>query len=352
MLLPLNETDFNRLDFIATDADIKQYYEEVSQRLNRGPALTYGIDALGSEAAIEPEFLGRVERFSAWLDQQTHVESVASIVDLVKTVNRVQHQDDEAFYRLPDDKSTVTNHLLSYGLAQSEDFPLFGFINTDFSLLNLFVNATPISNQELIDLDEQITRKFNEDFPDAELIHGSSILLFARMDELVTIELLQGYSLSLILITLSLIVGLRSVYFGILSVIPNLLPATMVFGMWALFVGQLDPFVMMLFSISIGLVVDDTVHILTHYLESRRNGADKASSINHAIKTAGPALSITTLVLALGTTILIGASTLYFQQAAKLLVPIVVLALVLDLLYLPTILRRFDNRFKSEPMTS
>ena len=184
------------------------------------------------------------------------------------------------------------------------------------------------------------------------MIHGSSIMLFARMDELVTIELLQGYSLSLILITLSLIVGLRSVYFGILSVIPNLLPATMVFGMWALLVGQLDPFVMMLFSISIGLVVDDTVHILSHYLESRRDGADKTSAINHAITTAGPALSITTLVLALGTTILIGASTLYFQQAAKLLVPIVVLALVLDLLYLPTILRRFDNRFKSEPMTS
>ena len=61
----------------------------------------------------------------------------------------------------------------------------------------------------------------------------------------------------------------------------------------------------------------------------------------------GPALTITTLVLALGTTILIGANTLYFQQAAKLLVPIVILALVLDLLYLPTILKRFDNQFKT-----
>jgi len=59
---------------------------------------------------------------------------------------------------------------------------------------------------------------------------------------------------------------------------------------------------------------------------------------------AGPALTITTLVLALGVTILIGANTIYFQQAAKLLVPIVVLALILDLLYLPTILKRFDKK--------
>jgi hypothetical protein len=164
------------------------------------------------------------------------------------------------------------------------------------------------------------------------------------MDELVTTELLQGYSISLLLITLTLIIGLRSIYFGILSVLPNLLPATMVFGVWALFVGQLDPFVMMLFSISIGQVVDDTVHILSHYLDSRQTGMDTSESTNFAINTAGPALTITTMVLALGTTILIGASTLYFQQSAKLLVPIVVLALVLDLLYLPTILKRFDKR--------
>ncbi|MCS5580014.1 MAG: hypothetical protein NZ837_05685, partial [Gammaproteobacteria bacterium] len=63
-----------------------------------------------------------------------------------------------------------------------------------------------------------------------------------------------------------------------------------------------------------------------------------------AIRVAGPALTITTLVLALGVTILIGANTIYFQQAAKLLVPIVVLALILDLLYLPTILKRFDKK--------
>jgi predicted RND superfamily exporter protein len=216
-------------------------------------------------------------------------------------------------------------------------------------LINLFINVVPSSNQQLLDLDEKITKKFAQDFPELTLLHGSSILLFSRMDELVTIELLQGYSVSLLLITLSLIVGLRSIYFGILSVLPNLLPATIVFGIWAVLVGQLDPFVMMLFSISIGLVVDDTVHLLSHYLDRRRAGADKTESIDHAILTAGPALTITTLVLALGTTILIGANTIYFQQAAKLLVPIVVLALILDLLYLPTILKRFDNKVMKLP---
>lgn len=353
LLMPLNETDFDRLDFVAPDDDIRQYYDEVSQRMNRGPALSYAIDTGAEDAAIDIDFLQRVDNFSGWLQQQQDIESTATLVDVLKTINRFQHEEDEAFYELPDDTTTVTNYLNAYKIVQSADFPLEGFINTDFSTISLLINATPMSNQQLIDLDQRITDRFSEDFASAELMHGSGILLFARMDELVTIELLQGYSISLVLITLSLIVGLRSVYFGILSVLPNLLPATMVFGVWALFVGQVDPFVMMLFSISIGLVVDDTVHILSHYLDNRRQGADQRDSIDQAIKTAGPALTITTLILAIGTTILIGANTLYFQQAAKLLVPIVLLALVLDLLYLPTILKRFDNKFQAEePMTS
>ena len=347
LLLPLNQTDFNRLDFIATDSDIKQYYDDVTEKINRGPALSYGVDTGRVDGGIQPAFLREIDQFVNWLGEQQDIESVASIAEIVKTVGRVANQNDSAFFQIPDTPESVGNYLNAYRLVETEDLSLSGFINSDNSLIAVFVTATPMSNQQLIDLDGRITDKFKEDFPQLELLHGSGILLFARMDELVTIELLQGYSISLLLITLSLIVGLRSIYFGILSVLPNLLPATIVFGLWALFVGQLDPFVMMLFSISIGLVVDDTVHILSHYLEGRRIGANMEDSISHAIRVAGPALTITTAVLALGTTILIGANTLYFQQAAKLLVPIVVLALVLDLLYLPTILKRFDNRFKS-----
>jgi len=348
LLLPLNETDFNRLDFIATDAEIKQFYDEVGTRMNRGPALTYGIDSNLLDGAIEPLFLAQVEELHDWLLARGDVESVASVIDLVKTVNRVQHQENPLYYALPEDIDSVAAYLNGYETVQSEDFPLSSFINPDFSMITLFVNAIPMSNQELIDLDEELTGYFAEhftaQFPAATLIHGSGILLFSRMDELVTVELLQGYAVSLLLITLSLIIGLRSVYFGLLSMLPNLFPATIVFGFWALFVGQLDPFVMMLFSISVGLVVDDTVHILSHYLEARDAGMDQHNAISHSIKTAGAAVCITTLIIALGTTILIGANTIYFQQAAKLLVPIVILALALDLLYFPSILKRFDKR--------
>lgn len=343
-LLPLNETDFNRLDFIANDSDIRQYYDEIADNMNRGPALNYAIDTGTENGALSIEFLREVEAFGNWLLTQTVVESQASLVDVLKTIHQFINDRDPDYFYLPDSKQTVENYLDAFEMVNSREFPVSGFINEDASAITILINATQISNQEVIDLDQRITDEFPNFFQSAELIHGSGLLLFSRMDELVTTELLQGYSISLLLITITLIFGLGSWYFGFLSVVPNLLPATMVFGFWALLVGQLDPFVMMLFSISIGLVVDDTVHILSHYLESRRLGANQNEAIAHSIRIAGPALTVTTMVLALGTTILIFANTLYFQQSAKLLVPIVVLALVLDLIYLPTILRRFDKK--------
>ncbi len=346
LLLPLNETDFDRLDYIASDSDLKLYYDLVNEHMNRGPAITYGINSQNNEGAIDPEFLYQVEEFSNWLTDQEDVESIISVTEVLKTINQIVNDNDESYFLLPEEKETNTNYLNAYRMVEQNYLPLANFLNENNSYLTLTVNAAPMSNQEIIDLDERITARFSESFTSAELVHGSGILLFARMDELVTIELLQGYSISLLLITLSLVIGFRSLYFGVLSVLPNLLPATIVFGLWALFIGQLDPFVMMVFSISIGMVVDDTVHILSHYLEGRRSGADKAGAVAHSIKIAGPALTITTMVLAFGTTVMIFANTLYFQQSAKLLVPIVVLALVLDLVYLPTILKRFDNKFK------
>lgn len=344
-MLPLNETDFNRLDFISDAAGLREYFDAVGERLDRGPSISYAVDAGARDGAIDPAFLVRMEALVDWLGERDEIESTASVVELLKTVNEMRYDDPDA-YLLPDDSETIENYLRAYRFVQNLDFPLTNFLSVDRSIAALTVNARPMSNQELIDLNDLIDARFEATFPEADLVHGSGLLVFARMDERVTVELLQGYSLSLALITLTLVFGLGSVYFGILSIIPNLLPAAIVFGFWGLLVGTLDPFVMMLFSISIGLVVDDTVHVLTHYLAKRREGEDIQTAVAHAIRTAGPALTITTLVLTLGTTFLMAASTFYFQQAARLLVPIVVLALLLDVFYLPAILRRFD-KFRS-----
>ena len=139
-----------------------------------------------------------------------------------------------------------------------------------------------------------------------------------------------------------MIVGLRSLKYGLISILPNLFPATIVFGFWGLLVGNLSPYTLMLFSISIGLVVDDSVHILSKYISAKRDGATPIEAVRYSIDKAGSAITITTLSLAVGTFLLIFSSSAIFQDVALLITPIIVTALFLDLLFLPPLLVRID----------
>ena len=177
--------------------------------------------------------------------------------------------------------------------------------------------------------------------------HGDNSILFARLDRSISVQLLQGFTLSFVLITLTLLIGLKSVRYGLLSMIPNLFPATIVFGFWGLFVGELSPYILMLFSISIGLVVDDSVHVLSKYIFARREGETPEAAVQYSLEKAGSAITITTLSLALGTLILVLSNTFYYQNVALLLTPIIVAALLLDLFFLPPLLVKFDNWWES-----
>ena len=179
--------------------------------------------------------------------------------------------------------------------------------------------------------------------PEFQITRGDNTILRARVQSVLSSELMQGFAMSFLLITLTMLVGLRSVRYGLLSLLPNLFPATIVFGFWGLFVGELSPYNLMLFSISIGLVVDDSVHVLSKYIAAKQQGQSVQESIRYSMDKAGSAITITTASLALGTFMLVFSNTEIFQNVALLITPIIVVALFLDLLFLPPLLMRFDR---------
>jgi predicted RND superfamily exporter protein len=219
--------------------------------------------------------------------------------------------------------------------------PLF---NPDYSAVRLEIGTSGLSNGELLLFNDKI-ESWIEDNIDAKytVMHGDYSILFARLQHSISVQLLQGFTLSFILITLTLIVGLRSLRYGLLSIGPNLFPATIVFGFWGVFVGELSPYILMLFSISIGLVVDDSVHVLSKYIVARRAGDTPEDAVRYCLDKAGSAITITTLSLALGTLVLVFSNTFYYQNVALLLTPIIIVALLLDLLFLPPMLVRYDT---------
>ncbi len=344
LLLPLNRLDFNRYSFVDEESDFHYVMTALREKIGNDQSLVYSISSGQYYGITEPEFLHQVDEFSRWVEAQPEASFVTSYTDLLRALNKSEHDDDEAFDVLPEDKLQIIDYLVGYQLIQEIEPNLEPIFNSDYSAIRLVVGTSNLTNGELIILNDRIDAWIAAHMnPDYRVMHGDNSILFARLDHSTTVELAKGFSLSFVLITLTLLVGLRSLRYGLLSIMPNLFPATIVFGFWGLFVGELSPYILMLFSISIGIVVDDSVHILSKYISAKREGASPVEAVRYSLDKAGSAITITTLALAVGTFILVLSNTFHFQNVALLLTPIIVVALLLDLFFLPPLLIRFDQ---------
>lgn len=343
-LLPMNKVDFNRFSFVDKDSDFHHAMKALSEKIGNDESLGYSISSGDYYGITEPGFLGEVDRFSTWLEEQEEVSFVRSYTGLLKDMNAAEHDDDEAYEVLPTDNLQIIDYLVSYQLVQEIEPHLEPLFNADYSAVRLEVGTSNLSNMELLALSDKIDGWIDDNLnPNFDVLHGDYSILFARLEHSISVQLLQGFTLSFILITLTLIIGLRSIRYGMLSIAANLFPATIVFGFWGLFVGELSPYILMLFSISIGLVVDDSVHMLSKYIVARKKSQSPEQAVDYSLDKAGSAITITTASLALGTFVLVFSNTFYYQNVALLLTPIIVVALLLDLLFLPQLLIRYDR---------
>jgi hypothetical protein len=160
------------------------------------------------------------------------------------------------------------------------------------------------------------------------------------------IESMLGASFgALILISTILIFALRSFRLGFISLIPNLAPAFMAFGIWGILVGQVGLGLSVIASLTIGIVVDDTIHFLSKYLRARREeNMDPTEAVRYAFNTVGTAMWVTTIALVAGFSVLTISGYNVNAQMGLLSAITISLALLLDFFFLPALLMMMDRK--------
>jgi len=167
----------------------------------------------------------------------------------------------------------------------------------------------------------------------------SAQVMFTYIAERNVENMVGGSLIAILAISAIMVIALRSFGLGLLSMIPNALPILVTFGAWALLVGEIGFSVATVASISLGIVVDDTVHFLSKYSRAQReHGLDRASSIRHAFRSVGPAIAVNSLVLAVGFALLTASNFKINADMGLLTALAIVFALILDFLLLPALL--------------
>jgi hypothetical protein len=157
--------------------------------------------------------------------------------------------------------------------------------------------------------------------------------------------MLKGSVLALFLISFLMIFALRSLRLGMISFIPNLLPAIVAFGVWAIINGTVNIGLSIVIGMTMGIVVDDSIHFLSKYRRARlEKGMDAEDAVRYAFSLVGRAVVVTSVILVAGFGILSTSAFGMNADMGLMTAVTIALALAIDLFMLPPILIWLDGK--------
>ena len=296
----------------------------------------------------DPGFLKDVAAFSDWYRAQPETIHVNTLTDIMSRLNKNMHGDDQEYYKLPDKRDLSAQYLLLYEMSLPYGLDLNNQIDVEKSSIRLIPSLKTISSNEMLELNTRAYDwlKANTTHIDLSANPGSGTgLMFANIGKRNIKSMLMGTTLALIMISMILVIAFRSLKIGVISLMPNLIPAALGFGLWGLFVGEVGLALSVVTGMTLGIVVDDTVHFLSKYLRARREkGLNSQDAVVYAFSTVGRALVITSFVLIAGFLVL-SLSSFELNSGMGLLTAIVIaFALAADFLLLPPLLMKFEEK--------
>ncbi|EPB6520358.1 RND family transporter [Vibrio parahaemolyticus] len=343
-LIPLNKVNDESVEYFGQRNEFRQAADFMEERISGMTNISIAIKTNESQGIAAPGFLNTIGEFSSWLRDQPETDHVATLADVYKRLNKNMHGDDEAYYSLPQERELAAQYLLLYEMSLPYGLDLNNQINVDKSSIKMVLTVANLGSVELVDLENRIYQWFAEHAPQYQVVASSPSLMFAHIGETNMASMLSTLPITLVLISALLIFALRSVRLGLISLMPNIAPAVIGFGLWALISGEINLGLSVVVTLTLGIVVDDAVHFLSKYQRARREGQTAEQAVRYAFHTVGRALWITTVVLVAGFSVLAMSSFRLNADMGQLSAIVIFIALVVDFLFLPTLLMLFDKK--------
>lgn len=290
------------VEYFGESIDFRPNTEFMLRYLGGIYTIEYAINAGGYNGIHEPEYLNHLEMFADWLRRQAEVDHVYSLSDLHKRLNMVANDGDHSWYHIPHSMEVAKENFDRYAQNLPNGLRMTHRITLDYSTSKVTVILKDISSREIQEFKRRSERWLKYNTPEVMHARGASpTILFSEVSEQNLTKMLQGNILTLITISLTMIFMLKSIKIGIISIIPNFVPFIMGYGLWGMFEGEINMAVAIAAAVSLGVIVDDTIHFLSKYHRARtERGMDVEDAVRYAFHVTGVAIVITTLILLFG----------------------------------------------------
>lgn len=342
--IPKNELNDDFVKYFDHSVPYRAATDFMQDNLSGMMAVEISVKTGISSGINDPAYLNAISDFTDWLRQKEETDHVNTITDTLKRLNKNMHADDPAWYKLPDNQELSAQYLLLYEMSLPYGLDLNNQLDVDKSSSRIVATFKNMTSNQLIKVENEMIKWFKQHAPQYEVDIASPSLMFAHIGQRNITSMLIGTTLALVLISILLGFALKSVRFGFISLLPNLIPAAMAFGLWGLYSGQVGLGLSVVIGMTLGIVVDDTVHFLSKYLHAKREkNVSTKEAVHYAFDNVGRALWITTFVLVAGFTVLAQSSFKMNAETGLLTAITIFIALVIDFLFLPPLLMSIDK---------
>ncbi|OPZ97560.1 MAG: MMPL family protein [Planctomycetes bacterium ADurb.Bin412] len=325
--------------------DIRRAIDFVETNLTGWDIIEYSVGSGAPGGIHDPAYLAKLEEFANWYRQQDKVIHVNTITNVIKRLNQNMNGNDESYYRIPEQRELAAQYMLLYRMSLPAGLDLNHQINVDESATRMIVTMRDATSRELRQMDEKARQWLAASAPASMYSYGSGLsMVWAHISERNIKSMLYSTLGGGVSISLVLIFALRSLKLGLVSMLPNVLPAFVAFGAWGYLAGQVGLGLSVVAAMTLGIVVDDTVHFVSKYLHARREeGKTAAEAVRYSYHTVGTAVWIINLSLAAGFLVLTLSGYKVSSEMGLLSALTIILAMFFDFLLTPSLLMNVEK---------
>ncbi len=331
----------NVINWLSDKETVTKDVPFVDNELNGSITIEVVVDSGNENGLHEPDLLNRIENLTSVIgnikNDNIYVGKILTINDIIKEINQALHENNPEFYTIPADRITIAQELLLFENSGSDD--LEKIVDSQFSKTRFTIKTPWVDAVFINDFIEHIQPLFQKEFlgkADISITGISSLM--ARSIPAALQSMATSYGIAFIVITLMMIFLVGEKKIGLLCMAANLLPIFMTMGIMGSLNIRLDMSTIMIGSMAIGVVVDDTVHVIYNFNKYYEQTGNVHQAIRDTLLGTGRALLLTSLILSSGFFILIVSSLSLLNIFGILTGVTIIFALLADLILAPALI--------------
>ena len=313
----------------------------LDEKLRGTMSLEVVLDTGRENGLHEPAVLTKIEaagrRAEAIDEGDLFIGQAVSIVDIVKETHQALNENRPEAYVVPSDRELIAQELLLFENSGVDD--LEEVVDTQFQTARLSLRAPFVDALLYADFIEHVREQISEVVgPDIEIEMTGFMPVLASVMSAVITSMARSYAIALLIITPMMILLLKDLRLGVMSMIPSLIPVVVTIGVMGWLGMPIDATTMLIGAMVIGLAVDDTIHFMHKFRIYFTELGDSKLAIRATLETTGAALLFTSLVLTGGFGVFLLASMVNTQNFGFLAATGAATAFLADLVVAPALM--------------